>query len=89
MIFQVTSYVRGISDFLTLLALISINLGLINLVPLPVLDGGHLLFFGLEGIIRRPLPARFLLAAQQAGLAVIAVLFVLITYKDILRLLGY
>jgi regulator of sigma E protease len=88
-IFQVTSYVEGISDFLILLALISINLGLINLVPFPVLDGGHLLFIGLEGVIRRPLPERFLLIAQQIGLAVIAVLFVLITYKDILRLLGY
>lgn len=89
MIFQVTSYVRGISDFLTLLALISINLGLINLVPFPVLDGGHLLFLGLEGIIRRPLPERFLLITQQIGLAVLAVVFLLITYKDILRLLGY
>ncbi len=89
MIFQVTSYVRGLSDFLILLALISVNLGLINLVPLPVLDGGHLLFFGLEGIIRRPLPPRFVQAAQQIGLAVIAALILLITYKDILRVLGY
>ncbi|MDP8235185.1 MAG: RIP metalloprotease RseP [Candidatus Erginobacter occultus] len=89
MIFQVTSYVRGLSEFLALLALISVNLGLINLVPLPVLDGGHLLFFGVEGIIRRPLPPRVTLAAQQVGLAVIAVLILLITYKDVLRLLGY
>ncbi len=89
MIYQVTSYVRGLSDFLILLALISVNLGLINLVPLPVLDGGHLLFFGLEGILRRPLPPRFVLAAQQIGLAVIAALILLITYKDILRVLGY
>lgn len=89
MIFQVTSYVQGISEFLTLLALISVNLGLINLVPLPVLDGGHLLFFGLEGIIRRPLPPRILLVAQQVGLAVIAVLILLVTYKDVLRIMGY
>lgn len=89
MIFQVTSSVQGFSEFLVLLALISINLGLINLVPLPVLDGGHLLFFGLEGLIRRPLPPRVTLIAQQVGLAVIAGLILLITYKDILRLLGY
>ncbi len=89
MIFQVTSYVRGVADFLILLALISINLCLINLLPFPVLDGGHLLFLGLEGIIRRPLPDRFLLVAQQVGMAVIAVVFILITYRDILRLLGY
>lgn len=89
MIFQVTSGVRGLSDFLIILAVISVNLGLINLVPLPVLDGGHLLFFGLEGILRRPLPPRVVLAAQQVGLAVIAALILLITYKDILRVLGY
>ena len=89
MIFQVTSYVRGVADFLILLALISINLCLINLLPFPVLDGGHLLFLALEGIIRRPLPERFLLVAQQVGMAVIAVVFILITYRDILRLLGY
>ncbi len=89
MIFQITSQVHGLADLLVLLALISINLGIINLFPFPVLDGGHLLFLSLESIIRRPLSPRFLSIAQQLGLAMIAVLFLLITYNDILRVLGY
>ncbi|MFH1039151.1 MAG: RIP metalloprotease RseP [PVC group bacterium] len=88
-IFTITSQHHELAELLSLLALISINLGLINLFPLPVLDGGHLLFFLFEAIIRRPLPPRLLLVAQQIGLAMIAVLVVLITYKDILRVLGY
>ena len=52
----------GFEDTLTnrvlFMALISINLGLLNLLPIPVLDGGHLMFFTIEGVIRRPLPLR-------------------------------
>ncbi|HDL65306.1 MAG TPA: RIP metalloprotease RseP [Proteobacteria bacterium] len=88
-IFKITSQVSGLSRLLSLLALISINLGIINLFPLPVLDGGHLLFFLIEAIIRRPLSEKFMLIAQQAGLALIGVVFLLVTYNDILRVLGY
>jgi len=88
-IFNITSRIHGLTNLLSLLALISINLGIINLLPLPVLDGGHLLFFFLEAIIRRPLSPRFLMVTQQVGLALIAVLVLLITYNDILRVLGY
>jgi regulator of sigma E protease len=88
-IFKITSQVSGLSRLLSLLALISINLGIINLFPLPVLDGGHLLFFLIEAIIRRPLSEKFMLIAQQAGLALIGIVFLLVTYNDILRVLGY
>ena len=88
-IFKITSKVSGLSQLLSLLALISINLGIINLFPLPVLDGGHLLFFLIEAIIRRPLSEKFMLIAQQTGLALIGILFLLVTYNDILRVLGY
>jgi regulator of sigma E protease len=50
------------------MALVSVNLGLINLLPIPVLDGGHLLFFGVEAIIRRPLPLRIREVASIIGL---------------------
>ena len=88
-IFKITSQVSGLSRLLYLLALISINLGIINLFPLPVLDGGHLLFFLIEAVIRRPLSEKFMLIAQQTGLALIGILFLLVTYNDILRVLGY
>jgi regulator of sigma E protease len=88
-IFKITSRVSRLSQLLSLLALISINLGIINLFPLPVLDGGHLMFFLIEAIIRRPLSERFLLIAQQSGLVLLAALILLITYNDILRVLGY
>jgi len=88
-IFKITSQVSGLSRLLSLLALISINLGIINLFPLPVLDGGHLLFFLIEAIIRRPLSEKFMLIAQQAGLALIGIVFLLVTYNDILRWFGY
>ena len=88
-IFKITSKVSGLSQLLSLLALISINLGIINLFPLPVLDGGHLMFFLIEAIIRRPLSERFMLIAQQSGLVLLAALILLVTYNDILRALGY
>jgi len=88
-IFKITSQVSKLSQLLSLLALISINLGIINLFPFPVLDGGHLVFLLIEAIIRRPLSERFMLLTQQAGLVLIAALFLLVTYNDILRALGY
>jgi regulator of sigma E protease len=51
------------------MALISINLGLFNLLPIPVLDGGHLLFFALESLLRRPLPLRMRELAHVVGMA--------------------
>ena len=48
----------GLWGFLWLLALVSVNLGLLNLLPIPTLDGGHLLFFAIEGVMRRPVPLR-------------------------------
>jgi len=88
-IFKITSRVSRLSQLLSLLALISINLGIINLFPFPVLDGGHLVFLFIEAIIRRPLSERFMLITQQAGLVLIAALFLLVTYNDILRAFGY
>ena len=84
-IFQITGAVQRLSDFLSLLALISINLAVINLFPLPVLDGGHLLFFGIEAVFRRPLSPRVMMIAQQIGLFLIIALLLLVTYNDLIK----
>ena len=59
---------KGVSYFVWAMAVISINLGLINLLPIPVLDGGHLLFFAFEAVLRRPLPLRVREIASLVGL---------------------
>ncbi len=75
--------------FLALLgfaALLSINLGLINLFPVPVLDGGHLVLLTIEGIIRRPLSNKFKMAIQQVGMALLLALMVFVIVNDFLQL---
>jgi regulator of sigma E protease len=78
---------QGWGSFLLLLALISINLGLINLLPIPMLDGGHLLVFVLEGVRRRPLSTRTRERVQLAGLIVVGLITVLALRNDIMRYL--
>jgi regulator of sigma E protease len=65
---------------------ISINLAIINLLPVPILDGGHLLFFLIEAVIRRPVTGRVREVAVQFGLLFIAFLFALVIYNDISRI---
>ena len=77
----------GLSHVLALTAVISINLGLINLLPIPVLDGGHILFFTLETILRRPLNQRVQEITTRMGLAVLILLMALALYNDITRLI--
>ncbi len=78
---------QGWAYYLQLMALISVNLGLLNLLPVPVLDGGHLFMFAIEGVIRRPLSARFRQIASQAGLALLLTLMALAMFNDIMRLI--
>ena len=73
----------GALPFVQLLALFSINLGFINLLPVPMLDGGHLFFYAVEAIRRRPLSARALDWAFRGGLAVILALVVFTTFNDL------
>ena len=71
--------------FAGFLAFLSISLGVINLLPVPMLDGGWIVFGVIEMIARRPLPERFLMAAQSVGLALVVCLMVLAIYNDIVR----
>ena len=76
----------GWVGLLALAAALSANLGFVNLLPIPVLDGGHLVFFSLEAIMRRPLGPRVRAAAIRVGIAMLAALMLLATYNDLRRL---
>jgi regulator of sigma E protease len=78
---------QGWDSFLRMLALISINLGLINLLPIPMLDGGHLLVFALEATRGRPLSTRMRERVQLVGLIVVGLITVLALRNDITRYL--
>ena len=77
---------HGIEGFIRFAALISIALGLINLFPIPPLDGGHLLYNGLEAAFRRPLTARIQQIGATVGLTLVIALMVWVTTKDIIGL---
>ena len=75
----------GFVSFLYFVAMISVNLGIINLLPFPVLDGGHVIILLLEKIRRKPLAAKQMEVIQQIGLAIILLLVVLVFYNDIVN----
>lgn len=75
----------GGATFFMLLSVVSINLGILNLLPVPVLDGGHLMFYTIEAIIRRPVPKKVREYAQQAGMLLLVGMMVLAFYNDIIR----
>lgn len=77
----------NIRAFLQLVAFISINLGVMNLLPLPALDGGRLVFLIIEGIRRKPVPPKYEGLVHAAGLMLLLMLMVYVTGHDILRLL--
>ena len=79
---------NGMAWFLNFLALLSISIALINLLPIPVLDGGHLLYYLIELVTGRPVGERVMAAGQYIGLALIAGLMGLAFYNDILRLMS-
>ncbi|OGW40006.1 MAG: RIP metalloprotease RseP [Nitrospirae bacterium RBG_13_39_12] len=77
---------RGLLDFILFMAIININLGIINLLPIPILDGGHILFLGIEAISKKPINEKVIAIAQRVGLAIILTIMVFALYNDIIRL---
>jgi regulator of sigma E protease len=75
----------GLLTLLSLAALISVSIGLLNLFPIPILDGGHLLYYGCEAVLGRPLGARAQELGFRLGLAVVLGLFILATWNDLVR----
>jgi regulator of sigma E protease len=76
----------GILNFLVLMAIININLGVLNLLPIPILDGGHIFFLGIEAIRKKPLEEKIMGIAQRVGLAFIIMLFGFVFYNDFMRI---
>jgi len=79
------SAAEGESNFIAFMAFLSLNLGLLNLLPVPVLDGGHLVFLAIEAIIRRPISPKVKLVIQQIGMALIIALMLFVIINDIKR----
>jgi len=76
----------GFTTWLSFLALLSISLGAINLLPIPVLDGGHIIFHSLEGLLGRPVPEQIQMMSYQLGLLAVFTLMVFAIYNDVARL---
>jgi len=76
---------EGVSYVIYLIAIISTGLGLFNLFPIPVLDGGHIFLYLIEGIIRRPLNRKVMQVANAVGLSVVLTIFLYASYQDVLR----
>jgi regulator of sigma E protease len=77
---------EGFLSVAVFVAFISINLGVLNLLPIPMLDGGHLLFFVIEAVLGRPLSLRKREVAQQVGFVLLMMLMVFALYNDLTRL---
>jgi regulator of sigma E protease len=76
---------QGIDKLIQFIAFISISLAVLNLLPIPVLDGGHLFFFFIEALIRRPVALKIRVMAQQTGVLLLIMLTVFVCYNDIMR----
>lgn len=76
----------GLSSFLSLLAMISISLGILNLLPIPVLDGGLILFLVIEAIRKKPVSRKVMEVSQSIGAAVLITLIAVVSYNDIMRM---
>jgi regulator of sigma E protease len=79
---------QGFLNVLLFIAILSINLGVINLLPIPILDGGHMLFFAIEGVMGRPISLRKREVAQQIGLFILICLMLFAIYNDVDRIMS-
>jgi regulator of sigma E protease len=77
---------EGLASLVFFIALLSVNLAILNFLPIPVLDGGHLLFFFIEALIGRPVNTRMREVAQQIGIFILILLMVYVFYNDISRI---
>ena len=79
---------QGLAYYLGFLALVSVSLGVLNLLPLPMLDGGHLMYYIFEGITGRPVSDLWLARLQRGGIAVLLMMMSVALFNDVARLLG-
>jgi regulator of sigma E protease len=78
----------GLAYYLGFLAVVSVSLGVLNLLPLPMLDGGHLMYYLFEGVTGRPVSDLWLERLQRGGVAIMLAMMSLALYNDVARLLG-
>jgi regulator of sigma E protease len=78
----------GLNNLIHFMAILSVNLAILNLLPVPILDGGHLFFFLIEAIRRKPVELKHREMAQAVGLMLLLALMLLVFYQDLLRLFG-
>lgn len=76
---------EGLVNLLVFTAVISVNLGILNFLPIPVLDGGHLMFFTIEAVTRRPVSTKIREVAQQIGIFLLILLMIFVIYNDIVN----
>jgi regulator of sigma E protease len=81
-----SAYSQGITSLLTITALISINLALINIIPIPALDGGRLLFVLIEAITRKPMNLRVAQVMNSVGFGLLILLMILVSAHDVFKL---
>ncbi len=79
---------RGLTHYLAFLALVSVSLGVLNLLPLPMLDGGHLMYHAFEAVTGKPVPDRWLERLQRGGFVVLVIMMSVALYNDVARFLG-
>lgn len=79
---------ESLVDLLRIMAMLSVVLGIVNILPIPALDGGHLIIILIEGVMKRPLPLKVKLAIQQVGMLILLLLMIFIFGNDIARLTG-
>jgi regulator of sigma E protease len=79
---------QGLAYYLGFLALVSVSLGVLNLLPLPMLDGGHLMYYLFEGVTGRPVSEIWLARLQRGGIAVLLMMMSVALFNDVARLLG-
>ena len=79
---------QGLAHYLGFLALVSVSLGVLNLLPLPMLDGGHLMYYLFEGVTGRPVSELWLARLQRGGIAVLLLMMSVALFNDVARLLG-
>jgi regulator of sigma E protease len=79
---------QGLAYYLGFLALVSVSLGVLNLLPLPMLDGGHLMYYIFEGVTGRPVSDAWLARLQRGGIVVLLMMMSVALFNDVARLLG-
>lgn len=82
-----TNFLAAVNNIIYVMVVITVNLGVVNLLPLPALDGGRLVFLIIEGIRRKPVPAKYEGWIHAAGFVLLILLMVVVTFSDVMRLI--